>query len=483
MSLCGIVFVMLFLMVGPNETFDYETLLISLTILCFFVSIIKFSNGHLFTQNVLMVCFFLVYIIPRLIVYLVFPEIIVFPFESIVNVYQINTALLYMLVGSVCIFVGFIVAKNIFKLFISPANSYPEPVVYNFAAIFAVFLTAMISAWYVQEIMRVSHLSRVGGHNVLAQLLLVVFNVDLVFFMGCATLLFKRSIDKKSIFSAAFITAIYFVYFTVNGSRGTALRIVTLIIVILLCKIGNFKIQFKYVIVISLFLFLSYGLFAFATQKRIDKVKKYLPESVAEGSFYEDNVKKSKELFSKVTSRLGLIDNAIIILSRDAEPSAKSKYMNMSYAGKNIANLILPGVVFKDAEMNTSRVIPVLYGVLSDDYLEGGGYYSDFYTPWGIFFLIFGWWTGWFMLLVAGMGIHFLYLFMMRFGGKYRYHAGALCLATFSQLFYSNMGIDHWIANSIMIFGSGIITLILFKSIEFIFLRLFRRKVHYNHGV
>jgi hypothetical protein len=171
-------------------------------------------------------------------------------------------------------------------------------------------------------------------------------------------------------------------------------------------------------------------------------------------------------------TRLGLIDNAVIMLSIPAEPSAKSKYMNMSYAFKNIINLLVPGVVFKEAEINTSRVIPVLYRTFSDEYLQGGGYCSDFYTPWGIFFLIFGWSTGWFMLIVAGMMIHLIYLLMIGFGGKYRYHLGSLSLCTFSSLFYANMGIDHWIANSILIFGSGVMALILFGSGESIFSRI-----------
>ncbi len=476
LSLYGIVFVLSFLIVGPNALFDYQTLLLSLSILFFLIFIIKFSREHIFAQNVILAGFFSVYVIPRLIVYLLFPEIVVFPFESEINLYQVNNALLYVLVGSMCVVIGFILAKNIFRLSISPTNSHPEPVAYNPLVILTVFLLSVISVWFVQEVMGVSHLARTGEHNVLAQLLSVIFNIDMIFFMGCATFLFKSLNEKKAIFLTILIITVYFAYFTVNGSRGMALRIVTMIFAMILCKIGNFKVLFKHVIFIFCFLLLSYCLFAFATQKRMDKVKKYSAGSSAGVSFYTDNDEKPKELFSKIMGRIGLIDNAIMMLSISADPSAKSKYMNLSYAGKNILNLILPGVVFKEAEISTSRVIPVLYRNFSDEYLKGGGYYSDFYTAWGIFFLVFGWWAGWFMLLVAGICVHFTYLLIMRFGGKFRYHMGALCLLLLSNSLYLSMGIDHWIANAVMILGSGAIALFLFKLVEFIFRGLFMRK-------
>jgi len=525
MSLYSIVFVMLFLMAGPNEIFDYQTLLLSLSILFFLILIIKFSREHIFVQSALMAGFFLIYIFPRLMMYLILPEMIIFPYESVLNAHQINTSLLYILVGSMFIYAGFFAAKNIFRLFIAPASSYAEPAVYNPMVILVIFLISTISVWYVQEVMGVSHLAMTGEHNVLAQLILVIFNIDTVLFMGCATLLIRKFIDKKSIFFIVLIAVIYYSFFTFNGSRGVALRIETMIIIILLCKIGDFKISKKYALIFFLFLLLSYCLFPFATKNRITtlaKTNKAVRDSgvtfwtvsptitqnrmITQNRIKKVSVKKkvvrargvtlstasstitqnqntinkvslnnkavmgkrSMILLSSVMKRIGLIDNAIMILSIPAEPSAKSRYMNMSYAGKNIVNLILPGVVFKDAEISTSRVIPVLYRAFSDDYLKAGGYYSDFYTAWGIFFLIFGWWTGWFMLLVAGTVVHFAYLLIMRFGGKYRYHMGALCLLIVSYALYLNMGIDHWISTSVMILGSGVIALILFKLGEFI---------------
>jgi hypothetical protein len=173
--------------------------------------------------------------------------------------------------------------------------------------------------------------------------------------------------------------------------------------------------------------------------------------------------------FSAVMQRMAVIDNAIMIISADADPSAKLKYMNLAYTAKNIVNSLLPGVVFADAEISTSRVIPILYHVFTEDYLKGAGYSSDFYTPWGLFFLIFGWWGGLFMLSIASLGVYFTYFIIMRFGGKFRYHMGALCLLSVSNLFFANMGMDHWIANSVIMLGSGAMALVLFESGEFIF--------------
>jgi len=497
MLLFYFIFGVSFLLVGPNDLFNWKTCVLSLSVVLFLGLIVKFSDSNLFVQNVIMTIFFSLFIIPRLIIYLLMPSMVIFSFGITITNDQINIALLYLLFGTIFIYAGFLVAERIFRRFMVSGKPDSDPAKYHAGVVLAVFLITIIVGLYIRDILGVNSLNikQTGVHDWLIQSLLLVFNIDFVFFMACASLLFKKVFDKKAFFAIFFIVTAYLTVLSFTGSRGGGMRVDLMIFMILLCIKGNFKVRFRYAGIFFIILFLTYVTWPFSMQKRIDTVAQgYANAAKKEMNAVEQNYanavekkinmfrkahsdgillyKDCKKHFTAVMNRMGLIDNEIVILSIDAEPQAKSKYMNMSYAGKNIVNLLLPGVVFKDAEINTSRVIPVLYRSFSDDYLKVGGYSSDFYTPWGVFFLIFGWWKGWFMLLVAAMGVHLVYLFTMHFRGKYRYYMGALCLFSVSHLFYANMGIDHWIATSGLIIISGVSAIVLFELGEFILNRI-----------
>lgn len=510
-----LVFVVSFFLVGPSNLFDLKTCIITLAVILFLALIIKFSDSYLFIQNVIMAVFFSLFIFPRLIMYLLMPGSVKFSFGATITSGQVNNALLYLLVGTVLIFIGFLLAEKIFRPSLIPPKPTVDPMRYHVCVILGIFLATVMVNWYMRNIFGVNvYLDKdAGAHNWLMQSLLIIFNIDIVFFMACAAILFRNSFNKKILFSGFSIMLVYFIFLSFYGSRGGGMRVALVSFTILLAFEGNFKVNFRHVCFIFALLFLSYITWPLSMQKRIDTAtERYmlnrqkivdtstsaaknsapavpkksvfaLPKRInvvskpnSEGLLLYKNFQK---LFLGIMSRIGMIDNEIIILSVDAEPRAKFKYMTIAYAAKNAVNLLLPGVMFKDAETNTSRVIPILYCAFNEDYLKIGGYSSDFYTAWGIFFLIFGWWGGWCMLLVTGALIHFLYLFIMRFGNKYRYYAGALYIYSVSQMFYANMGIDHWIATSGMFAISGILTIILFESGEFIFDRtkLFLKRI------
>ena len=470
-----------FLILGPNSLFDWKTCLLSLSIVLFLGLIVKYSYSYLFVHNVIMAVFFSLFIIPRLIIYLIIPDMVNFSFGVAISNDQINIALFYMLVGTILISVGFWGGEWVNRRFLALKKPISEPAQYHSGVVLGIFLITVLVGWCIKNILGINFYANYasnnpGAHNYLVQSLLIVFNTDLIFFMTCAALLFRRVFKKNDLLILLFIIAVYLFIQAVNGSRGGGIRVPLMILMIILCLKGDFKVKFWRICIFLTILFSSYFTWPFATQKRINAATEghilaTRGEVVNISSVHPDGsllYNKPGKLFSAVISRLGVIDNAIIILSINAEPRAKAKYMTMSYAGKNIANLLLPGVLFEDAEINTSRVIPVLYRAFSDDYLNVGGYSSDFYTPWGVFFLVFGWWKGWFMLLVTAMSVHLMYSLVMRFGGKFRYYIGASYLLSVAYLFFANMGIDHWIASSAIILGSGVIAIILFEIGEFI---------------
>jgi len=494
MFLFYLIFGISFLVVGSNDIFDWKSCVLSLLIVLFLGLIVKFSNSYLFVQSVVMAIFFSLFIIPRLLTYLLIPGTINFSFGITVTSGQVNKAIFYMFIGAIFIYAGFLFAERVFKRFMANARPFTSSAQYHNSVIISVFLITIIVGWYIRHILGVSvYINKYSGaHNWLIQSLVTIFNIDTVFFMIWGALLTRNIFDKKTFFIGFFITIVFVAIASLNGSRGGAIRADMMIFIILLCIKGNFRVVFRYAAIFLVVLLLGYMIWPFCMQKRIEvasidrKIEAYkkIYGITKEGAAAERRrsyrtvkpnlrglllYKNPQKHLSEVMNRMGVCDNEIIILSIDAEPKAKAKYMNMSYAAKNIANLILPGVVFKDAEINTSRVLPILYRAFNDEYLETGGYASDFYTPWGIFFLIFGWWKGWLMLFAAAAGAHGAYLLTMRFSGRFRYYMGALCVFSVSYMFFCNMGIDHWISCSVLILVSGAISLILLESGEFIF--------------
>jgi hypothetical protein len=231
---------------------------------------------------------------------------------------------------------------------------------------------------------------------------------------------------------------------------------------------------------------ISFLLYPLATQIRINLAPgfDYLPkdDSLTKKivlQFRSKNTKDGLELyrnfesfFSTTINKLGIVDFAILTLSQDADPDAKARFMNLSYNTKSIINALVPGDIFPDATVNTSRLVTVLYRGFSEKYVKTHGYFSEFYTPWGIFFLLFGWWKGLLMLSLSSFFIHSVYWVVQSFFGRYRYYFAALSLLTFSGLFFGNMGIDHWISNSILLFVSTVFALVDFHFFTFLFSRM-----------
>jgi hypothetical protein len=168
-----------------------------------------------------------------------------------------------------------------------------------------------------------------------------------------------------------------------------------------------------------------------------------------------------ESFFYTVANRFGVVDYEILVLTQEPDFQAKKRFINLPYITKSIVNALVPGEPYQDATLSTSRLVTVLYRGFTEEYVKTHGYFSEYYTPWGIFFLLFGWWGGLAGLFVSGFLIHGLYIFIVRYSGKFSLHLGSLYLLTVPLLFYGNSGIDHWISNSIILAASGVAALFL----------------------
>jgi len=469
MGFFSVLTVIFFLLRGSSSLFNAQTLALFLGIVFLMAVILVASKGHLFVQSAVLVVFFSVFVLPRIMMYFFLPDMVHFPFQAAITPAQINSALVYVLVGTVAIYAGFWLAERVSRLKVVDLK-YIEPVVYPTYSLLIVFIFTTFVVYYIQVIMGSNYLARLrpGSYNIMVQLAMLVFNIDTVFFMAVISLLLRKTANMKSVIAIVFLSVAYFIMSSLYGSRSVGLRIILMMVFIFLCIWQNFKIKLWYFVVPFLLLFAGLSFYPLATQKRINTVTR----SNSNIAFTKDGIslyKDIEKLTTTIMDRMGIIDYAIMIITQPVDAKAKAKFMTFSYALRSTINTLVPGVAFRDAQISTSRLIPVLYRARSYEDVAAGGYFSEFYTPWGLSYLFFGWTGGLCMLMAAAFAIHGLYRILFALAGKYRFYLCSLSLFTFSNLFLSNMGFDHWISTSILIIISGIIALFMFNFLEISF--------------
>jgi hypothetical protein len=234
----------------------------------------------------------------------------------------------------------------------------------------------------------------------------------------------------------------YAIYTAFAGSRGVGIRILIICLAIFLAGMGNFKPRIILTLAIIAFIALtSVVSWPIATSMRLVTVKEQADiksglrlnineinpvkeqsdlKTALRSSFNEiylnceDNLlenfpQKNCNFFSKILNRLGILDYAIQITTQPGDSSALEKYMNIPYIAKSVVNSALPGMPYIEAPLSTSRVISIIYRSYDELLILNSGYFSEYWTLWGLAFVLFGWWGGLITLFVGGFVLHFIY--------------------------------------------------------------------------
>jgi hypothetical protein len=168
-----------------------------------------------------------------------------------------------------------------------------------------------------------------------------------------------------------------------------------------------------------------------------------------------------------IFDRLGAnMDAEILILSRPGDAALIDQYMNIPYAIKSAINIMVPGVIFDDAQINTSFLPRFIYEGTDKAYLTKNYYESRPYTAWGITYAHFGWW--------GGLAALFLVMFVLAVGYKFLTEKFSnIYISSFYLLvpvfsFFTIMGVDDYIANLQKDLVAIIFIVFLYKSIDWV---------------
>lgn len=470
---------------GPGPLFDGITLLLAVGFGGLLLALLWTARRAIFPLAAVLIFTCLIFVLPRLLQYLWTPDLVEFPFGTGTDSASVNLALVALLAGTAAVGAGFAAAATVLRRagWAQPRVA-PEPNMYSTSTILLVFAIMLAIEVYISVVMGVGVFGkyRADTGNTLIQLLKVMFGIDMAFFMALIALSPPGRAPRKYAW-AAVLVVVYIFYLTYTGSRVGGLRVLTMLMMYLLAARGNFRVRLGDLTVVVLPLALvSVLAFPLATYTRnvlvVERFLKLGGERPASIRGVDQRVRaaeivgrKDLELYERplrfaavVLNRLGAIDYLVLVVTEPGDPAEKARYLSLGYAAKSIINTFMPGALFPEEELSTSRAHSIVYrGIKGITHLSA--YNSEYWTLWGLGYLLFGWAGGVVALAAAGALFQAVYLGIMRFAGGYRVYLGAWFLFM-TSLYYLSMGVDHSVTVSVITLLQCVTTLAGFHAAE-----------------
>lgn len=276
----------------------------------------------------------------------------------------------------------------------------------------------------------------------------------------------RRGLKKLEVIHLVFLVAAWLIFSVVIGSRGGPLRVLSWIFFAALAVNPNFKLSVvRFLVVLAAFfivnayayqmgsMFRAYHLGATDGTSSVDGFKVNSKEKIAlleanvselRRSYYRSELLNDAALRVRpIATRLAIIDYPLTIITRPGNQEVLDHYVRSWHPVKNFINNMVPGEIFKDAMVNTSRIFTMAYRDRSLQAISEG-YMSEPWTMWGMAWLLAGY---------GGLAIMFGVAFVLQAG--YRLldvdanGVGAYVRCIYFiiplNIAYQMFGIDHWL--------------------------------------
>lgn len=298
----------------------------------------------------------------------------------------------------------------------------------------------------------------------------IIFDTDIALLVTICWLAIKwraKSLTKSQMVHAGLLIFLWLVFSIVIGSRGGPLRILIFLFFAGLAVDPRFKFSvLRLTVLIASFFVLNSAVYAMGTifrhyrigdisfMQAVDDYKlSYLNPKLANWAnlgamsdlrkkYYESEVVNEigKKLRPTVT-RLSLIDYSFTVFSKTPNEEVLDSYIRSSHALKNFANNLVPGEIFDEAIVNTSRVFPMAYRGRSLDEINKG-YMSEPWTIWGMAWILGKYW-GVVILFGVAFGIQALLSVVSARSRDYAVYVKCVYFITVISNGYMMFGVDH----------------------------------------
>lgn len=397
-----------YLILGPSPFIDGPVLALMLVIDVTFVVALAFATEKNVAHILILAWFALLFFCVRLAVLLLFPlSAIDFLTGSIWNSSEIFKGLVFIALGFIAILLG-IFATSRFE-FRSKVLASVKGKQVSLWALTAYWAITYLAAYYVRIYLEVSIFAPPEHWGNRMAWVGIIFDTDvaLVLTICWGTIEWRRrGLKKLEVIHLVLLVAAWLIFSVVIGSRGGPLRVLSWIFLAALAVSPNFKLSIaRFLAVLAAFfiantyayqmgsMFRASQLGATDGTSSVDGLKVISKDKVASleanvsklrRSYYQSELLNDAALRVRpIATRLAIIDYPLLIITRSGNQEVLDHYVRSWHPVKNFINNMVPGEIFKDATVNTSRIFTMVYRDRSLQAISEG-YMSEPWTMWGM---------------------------------------------------------------------------------------------------
>jgi len=486
-----------FFFVGSGPLFDFQTFSLSLVLGLTVATAYLMERS---SQNPLMAMvavMFLINIFFRLLGYLYFPALVEFPFGDEIGVSDVNEGLLYIFLGTLSMLGGMVVVARIWpvgEIKVSARTPLAtQRMLWVWSGVFFIelMLELYFTGWLGLSPLAVDKVHEYDGHHAIQALRAVVgLDTTLFAFFIYLALPGNWKADKGKWRWVVALSLVFLMYTAYSGARGGGLRLFMFVITILLVwrtgrslTLPKMMAFFLAMAVLTPLSFSVGDYFRAQTHFKHTAIYQRELQQLRLGGGYDTPTAQTPAtqtpatqtpaLLNRIVNRLGAgLDYAILVTTQMPAKGCVARFMNLEYESKNIVNSVVPGMIFPEAQLNTSRVVSVCYRGMTVSEIFASGYHSEFWTIWGLALVMFGWWGGLIFLMVSGVLLHSMYAVVWKFfPSMVRPYYATLYVFLLPWLVIFTMGLDHSVNTTIIVGAQLGFVLLLVACIT----RLFRK--------
>jgi hypothetical protein len=457
-----------YLILGPSTFIDGNVLgLMLLMDFSFVVALVmatKENVAHILVLGWMALIFFCL----RLAILLLFPlSAIDFLTNDPLTSQEIFRGLSFIALGFVAIFLGIFSCTHSFadrktRFIFSGA----QPTIY---ALCVYWFIAYLVAYYVRVYLEVTVFGAPEHWGNRMAWVGIIFDTDvaLVFTICWGTLEWrKRELKRFEILILVVLVAMWLIFSMVIGSRVGPLRVLNFIFFAALAcnpvfklSISRFLVLFSAFFVINIHAFQVGSIFRASSlgatdstsavdryqtipRDRIDSLQANLSE--LRRSYNRSELINNLASYARpIAKRLAIIDYPLIIITRPANEEVLDYYIRSLHPIKNYINNMVPGEIFKESMVNTSRIFTMAYRDRSLSAINEG-FLSEPWTIWGMAWILAGY---------GGLLILFCAAFILQLGYRLL-TANVDCTGVYVRcvyfiiplnIGYHMFGVDHWL--------------------------------------
>jgi hypothetical protein len=465
----GLVFAVGYLVLGASPYINGESVILVITLDLVFCAAVLTSSYRSSAHVLVLSWFMIVFSLVRLTALLLLPpRTLEFLTPDGLDSGEILKGLVLYLTGAIAILLGIYAADRFLPKNI-PSQNLP-PRLFSLWSITGYWLVTYLVAYYVFVHLGLTIFGSPEKWGSRTAWVRVIFDTDVALLITICWLAIKwqaKTLTKAQMIHAGILIFVWLLFSIAIGSRGGPLRILIFLFFAGVAVNPRFKFSLlKLTVLILSFFVLNSAVYAAGTifrhykigdvslsQAMEDYKQSYLNPKLGRSAglanisdlrkkYYESEVVNeiSKKLRPTVI-RLSLIDYSFTIFAKRPNEEALDFYIRSFYPLKNFANNLVPGEIFDEALVNTSRIFMIAYRGYSLDHIQNA-YMSEPWTIWGMAWILGKYW-GALMLFGVGFGIQALFPVVSTQARKYAVYVRCSYLVTVISTGYMMFGIDH----------------------------------------